>query len=127
MRTLHISLVLALIASPVFGQGGPCVADPSDIRSVAQAYSNRTGAKFVLDPRVSAEVNTLGIDLDTIDLPILTSIFNMHGYEVLESRGVLYVVPDLAAAEMRQRLDRIEGSETQKASIRKPSSKETSR
>jgi type II secretory pathway component GspD/PulD (secretin) len=94
------------------------VADPSDIRDVAQAYSNRTGAKFVLDPRVSAKVNTLGIDLDSIDLPVLTSIFNMHGYEVLESRGVMYVVPDPAAAEMRQRLDRIEGSETKKASIR---------
>jgi hypothetical protein len=116
MRTLLTSLFLVLISSPVLGQGTSCVADPSDIRDVAQAYSNRTGAKFVLDPGVSAKVNTLGIDLDSIDLPVLTSIFNMHGYEVLESRGD--VVPDPAAAEMRQRLDRIEGSETKKASIR---------
>jgi type II secretory pathway component GspD/PulD (secretin) len=120
MRTFLTSLVLALISSPVLGQGASCVSDPSDIREVAQAFSNRTGAKFVLDPRVSAKVNTLGIDLNSIDLPILTSIFNMHGYEVLDSRGVWYVVPDAAAVEMRKRLDRIEGSDPGKASIRGP-------
>ena len=127
MRKLLVSLVVVLMSPTVFGQGTPCVADSSNIRTVAQVYSDRTGAKFVLDPRVAAEVNTLGIDLDTIDLPLLTAIFNMHGYEVLESRDVFYVVPDLAAADMRQRLDRIEGSETQKASVRLPSSKESSR
>jgi len=122
MRTLLSSLVLVLVSFPVFGQGPACVSDPSDIREVAQAFSSRTGAKFVLDPRVSAKVNTLGIDMDSIDLPVLTSIFNMHGYEVLESRGVLYVVPDSAAPEMRRRLDRIEGSEAEKTSIRVTSS-----
>ena len=122
MRTLLSSLVIILVSSPVFGQGPACVSDPSDIRDVAQAFSSRTGARFVLDPRVDAKVNTLGIDLDSIDLPVLTSIFNMHGYEVLESRGVLYVVPDPAAPEMRQRLDRIEGSEAEKTSIRVTSS-----
>lgn len=120
MRTLLTSLVLALISSPVIGQEASCVSDPSDIRAVAQAFANRTGARFVLDPRVSAKVNTLGIDLDSIDLPVLTSIFNMHGYEVLESRDVLYVVPDPVAPEMRQRLDRIESSEAVKTSIREP-------
>jgi type II secretory pathway component GspD/PulD (secretin) len=118
MRALIASLVLALVSSPVFGQEASCVSDPSDIRVVAQAFSNRTGAKFVLDPRVSAKVRTLGIDLGSIDLPVLTSIFNLHGYEVLESRGVYYVVPDPVAAEMRQRLDRIEGADTKKTSIR---------
>jgi type II secretory pathway component GspD/PulD (secretin) len=118
MRTLLTSLVIVLISSPVLGHETSCVSDPSDIRAVAQAFSSQTGAKFVLDPRVSPKVNTLGIDLDSIDLPVLTSIFNMHGYEVLESRGVLYVVPDPDAQAMRQRLDRIEGSETKKTSIR---------
>ncbi len=122
MRTLLSSLVIVLVSFPVFGQGPACVSDPSDIREVAQAFSSRTGAKFVLDPRVSAKVNTLGIDMDSIDLPVLTSIFNMHGYEVLESRGVLYVVPDPAAPEMRRRLDRIEGSEAEKTSLRVTSS-----
>ena len=122
MRTLITALTFVLISPLVSAQEASCVADPSDIRAVAQAYSARTGAKFVLDPRVSAQVSTLGIDLDTIDLPVLTSIFNMHGFEVLESRGVLYVVPDPLAVEMRQRLDRIEGSEAEKASIRVSSS-----
>ena len=118
MRTILTSLILAIISSPVLGHETSCVSDPSDIRALAQAYSSKTGAKFVLVPRVSAKVSTLGIELESIDLPVLTSIFNMHGYEVLESRGVLYVVPDPDAAAMRQRLDRIEGSETKKTSIR---------
>jgi type II secretory pathway component GspD/PulD (secretin) len=118
MRTFLTLLIFALISSPVLGHETSCVTDPSDIRALAQVYSSKTGAKFVLDPRVSAKVSTLGIELESIDLPVLTSIFNMHGYEVLESRGVLYVVPDPDAAAMRQRLDRIEGSETKKTSIR---------
>jgi type II secretory pathway component GspD/PulD (secretin) len=62
-------------------------------------YSEATGTKFVIDPRVQATVNLVGIDTSTLDAETLIGILNIHGFTALTSKGVVYVMPDVRANE----------------------------
>ena len=108
MRTLLACLLISFSASAALGQSSPCVSDPTDLREITQAFSSRSGTKFVLDPRVRGKATTIGLDLDSIDMPVLVGILNVHGYEVLESDGAYYVVPESVAGTIQEKLDRID-------------------
>ena len=108
MRAVQIIVLILVAQSVSFGQSSPCLSDPPHIGEIVQAYSEQSGEKFVLDPRVHLKVHAAGVDLFHLDRTLLISIFNLHGVEVIESRGVFYAVPDSIAPMMRERLAKIE-------------------
>lgn len=98
-------LLLIMSLSSARGDESPCISDPPLLRELVKAYAERTATKFVLDPRVRAKVQLFGMDPSHIDYVSLVSIFNIHGFTAIESAGVIYVVPEVGAAEMKRRLD----------------------
>lgn len=75
-----------------------------DIVSLIDGYSERTGQKFVLDPRVKANVTLLGVDANNIDYRALVGILTTYGFGTVESDDVIYVVPDILVGEMSRKL-----------------------
>ena len=63
------------------------------------AVAKRTGKKFIVDPRVRADVTVVGQEPTSIDYPALLLILQVHGFAAVEQGGYVHVIPD---ATMRQ-------------------------
>jgi len=59
--------------------------------------SRSSGKKFILDPRVRADVNLVGIDPSSVNYAVLLTILHLHGFVAFEQGGIVLVVPDAAA------------------------------
>ena len=71
----------------------PKFSDRTDILHILESYSERTGTKFVTDPRVKARVNMIGLDIDAVTQKNLNEILNLHVFVAYERDGVVYVLP----------------------------------
>lgn len=70
-----------------------CKSYETPLVDLLNQYSEAFGTKFVIDPRVRAEVNLVGIETDSINTALLIGILNMHGFTALTSDDVVYVMP----------------------------------
>jgi type II secretory pathway component GspD/PulD (secretin) len=70
------------------------------VTQLIAAVSRSTGKKFVLDPRVWADVNLVGISPSSVTYAQLLMILRLHGYAAVEGSGVVQVVPDAAVRSM---------------------------
>ena len=71
------------------------VAAPGiDLHRIIESVSLKTHKKFIIDPRVRANVELVGVDVHDVTLPLLRTILEVHGYSVYEQDGVLVVLPD---------------------------------
>jgi len=75
----------------------PKFSERTDILHIIQSYSDRTGVKFVTDPRVMARVNMIGLDIDEVSQTNLMDILLIHTFTAYERNGVVYVLPIIAA------------------------------
>ncbi len=68
----------------------------ADIPSVVQAIGKHTGKNFIIDPRVTGNMNLLWNTPVPRDAayPILLSALRVHGYAAIEERGVVKIVPE---------------------------------
>lgn len=67
----NVLVVLFSLVASIANAHEPEYSDRTDIIHILESYSERTGVKFVTDPRVKARVNMIGIkleDLDQIDI-----------------------------------------------------------
>jgi general secretion pathway protein D len=64
------------------------------IDKLIEGVAHRTGKRFVLDPRVHAQVQLVGEDLNRVTYPELLTILQLYGFTTLESGGYVLVVPD---------------------------------
>ncbi|MEM1263701.1 MAG: hypothetical protein AAGH76_14980 [Pseudomonadota bacterium] len=71
-----------------------CVAIDSEMEGLLNSFSARTGTKFVIDPRVSAKVNLIGIDTDKLKAKDVDQILFLHGFVAYESDDIVYVMPN---------------------------------
>ena len=71
-----------------------CVAIDSDMEDLLNSFSARTGTKFVIDPRVRAMVNLIGVDIDKLKAKDVDRILFLHGFVAYESDGIVYVMPN---------------------------------
>ncbi|MEM7282040.1 MAG: hypothetical protein AAF438_10480 [Pseudomonadota bacterium] len=95
MRMLAFMLVVASsFPQLAHAQESTCLSDPPTVRELVKHYSDRTGTKFVLNPRVSGSVDLMGIDVENIDYPTLVGVFNVHALSAVELEGVIYVMPE---------------------------------
>ena len=67
------------------------------IDHLIEKYSEIHGTKFVLDPRVKAKVNIVGLDLEELSQTNLMDILLIHTFTALEKEGVVYILPISAA------------------------------
>ena len=107
MKSFWLALIIG-VTTPCLADIDPCLGDEPRLRALVKMYSDRTGKEFVLDPRVNAKIGMFGLNAETMDYLTLVGIFNMHGYMAIESKNVVYVVPDRAAEHMRENLSRNE-------------------
>ncbi|MBL0125460.1 MAG: type II secretion system secretin GspD [Betaproteobacteria bacterium] len=71
----------------------------ADIPSVVKAIGGHTGKNFIIDPRVTGNMNIISQTPVTKDLAyqILLSALRVHGYAAIEERGVVKIVPEADA------------------------------
>ena len=98
--------LIALTLNNVVAYAGEdsCVSDPPTIKDVVEIYSDRTGTKFILDPRVTGRVNLVGLEADALDNAALSSIFVMYGYTAITEGEIVYVVPEVDSAIFIEKL-----------------------
>ncbi|MEO8441259.1 MAG: secretin N-terminal domain-containing protein, partial [Betaproteobacteria bacterium] len=68
----------------------------ADIEGVVKAVSEITGKNFLLDPRVKGTVNIISAKPISRALvyDVFLSALRLHGFAVVESRGILKIVPE---------------------------------
>jgi general secretion pathway protein D len=73
----------------------------ADIRVVVEAVSEATGKNFILDPRVTGNVNLLSAQPMTPDAfyEAFLSILAVHGYIAVESGNLIKILPDSTARQ----------------------------
>lgn len=72
----------------------------ADIRSVIATVSKETGKNFVVDPRVSGQVNLISSSPLSVDAlyAVFLSVLDAHGFSAVEAEGVIKVIPNTEAA-----------------------------
>ena len=71
----------------------------ADIPSVVKAIGGHTGKNFILDPRVTGNMNIISQTPVPKELAyqILLSALRLHGYVVIEERGAVKIIPEADA------------------------------
>jgi type II secretory pathway component GspD/PulD (secretin) len=77
----------------------PAIAGAVPLERVISAVAKRTGKKFIVDPRVRADVTVVGHEPTSIDYPTLLTVLQVHGFAAVEQAGYVRVIPD---ANIRQ-------------------------
>ncbi|HET9447410.1 MAG TPA: secretin N-terminal domain-containing protein [Steroidobacteraceae bacterium] len=72
----------------------PAAAGAVPLERVIAAVAKRTGKKFIVDPRVRAQVSLVGQEATTIDYPTLLSLLRVYGFAAVEQAGYVQVMPD---------------------------------
>lgn len=94
--------VLALIASPcAAAQSEPAPSrDAVSVDKMIAAVAKRTGKKFIIDPRVRADVTVIGQDPTSVDYATMLRILRIHGFSAVEQGGYVEVIPDAPVRQM---------------------------
>ena len=94
--------MLALIAPPC--AGAQSEASPSrdavPVEKMIAAVAKRTGKKFIIDPRVHADVTVIGQDPTSVDYATMLRILRIHGFSAVEQGGYVEVIPDAPVRQM---------------------------
>jgi type II secretory pathway component GspD/PulD (secretin) len=64
------------------------------LAKIIQGVAKRTGKKFLIDPRVHAQVQLIGQDVSSITYGDLLSILMLNGYTAVDEGGYIMVLPD---------------------------------
>ncbi|HUQ08959.1 MAG TPA: hypothetical protein VM146_01495 [Steroidobacteraceae bacterium] len=70
-----------------------------EISEVIAKYAKRNNKQIVIDPRVRAQVPLAGIDAGDLTYDQLLAVLNVHMFSVVNSGGVMAVVPDANARQ----------------------------
>lgn len=98
---LAATLALTLtVADTAIAQSASSAAAGTPLVQLIEAVSKKTGKNFILDPRVAGNAMLVGIDPSKITYPELLTILQVNGYAVVESGGLVRVIPDSASRSM---------------------------
>lgn len=93
---LGVSLLLGALAA--YAQVSPSSsAAPSQsvpLDGLITTVAKNTGMKFILDPRVRAEVTLVGEDPSSVTYDELLTILNAYGFVAVKTGGYVVVAPD---------------------------------
>jgi type II secretory pathway component GspD/PulD (secretin) len=87
--------MLALIAAPwASAQSEASPAGAVSVEKLIAAVAKRTGKKFLIDPRLHADVTVIGQDPTSVDYATLLLILHIHGFSAVEQGGYVQLIPD---------------------------------
>jgi len=69
-----------------------------ELEKVIADVAKKSGKKFIVDPRVRAQVTMIGASPANADYAALLGVLEVHGFAAVESGGFVHVVP---AGDMR--------------------------
>jgi general secretion pathway protein D len=81
-------------SSKMSGAGG------IEIQDLIAKFAKRNHKQIVIDPRVRAEVPLAGIDAGELTYDQLLAVLSVHMFSVVNSGGVMAVVPDANARQL---------------------------
>jgi general secretion pathway protein D len=99
-KTILACTVSAMISFSAFAQDTVMLNFVNaDIPSVVKAIGAHTGKNFIIDPRVTGNMNIISQSPVSKDLAyqILLSALRVHGFAVIDERGVVKIVPEADA------------------------------
>jgi type II secretory pathway component GspD/PulD (secretin) len=97
MRAVACACVAILMA------GAACPAGAQQKMNVTElisAVAARTGKKFIVEPRVQAEITLLGQEPSSVTIADLATILQVYGFAMFEGGGYVRVIPDIGARVM---------------------------
>jgi general secretion pathway protein D len=113
---LRRNRLAAMILAGALVTGAPIVAQDmvtinfvnADIPSVVKAIGGHTGKNFIIDPRVTGNMNIISQTPVTKEVAyqILLSALRVHGYAAVEERGAVKIIPEADAKTSGTLLDR---------------------
>ena len=86
-------------SSSVASESGERAGNGVSVNKLIAAVAKKTGKKFVIDPRVRADIEVVGEDIANINYSELFTILHAYGLAAVEYGGYVNVIPDAA---MRQ-------------------------
>jgi type II secretory pathway component GspD/PulD (secretin) len=89
---LLLSTLAANAQVPPSGDRAPPGSVP--ISSLVAMVAKNTGRKFVLDPRVRAEVTLMGEEPSSVTYDELLTILDTYGFTTVDTGGYIQVIPD---------------------------------
>lgn len=93
---LGVALLLGTLAA--YAQVSPSSSaappEPVPLGSLITTVSKSTGMKFILDPRVRAEVTLVGEDPSSVTYDELLTILSTYGFVAVKTGGYVVVAPD---------------------------------
>jgi general secretion pathway protein D len=101
LRQVSLAAVLLLSALTASAQVSPTsTAAPAgtvSLSSLIATVANDTGIRFVLDPRVRADVTLVGEEPSRVTYAELLTILNTYGFVAVKTGGYVVVAPDALA------------------------------
>jgi general secretion pathway protein D len=95
--------LLVLVASPAAGAQSEASAAAAPgavpVEKLVAAVAKRTGKKFIVDPRVHADIAVVGQEPTSMDYSALLLALRVYGFAAVEEGGYVHVIPD---ANVRQ-------------------------
>jgi general secretion pathway protein D len=64
------------------------------LAKIIQGVAKKTGKKYLIDPRVHAQVQLIGQEISSITYSDLLSILMLNGYTAVDEGGYIMVLPD---------------------------------
>jgi general secretion pathway protein D len=97
MRAVACACIAALMA----GAGSLAAAQEKlSVTQLISAVAARTDKKFIVDPRVQADVILLGQQPSSVTLADLATILQVYGFALFEGGGYVRVIPDAGSRMM---------------------------
>ena len=101
MESLLTVCGLAMLSAGAFAQESSKVSGGGiEITELVESVARRTGRQFVLDPRVRAQTPLIGIKPGEVTYDQLLAILSVNMLVVVESGGIIAVVPDTNARQL---------------------------
>ncbi len=89
-----VAMLMAAVASPAAAQ------EKMTATELISAVAAKTGKKFIVEPRVQAEITLLGQEPSSVTIADLATILQVYGFALFEGGGYARVVPDPVARLM---------------------------
>ena len=107
----RIAITLLSLAGAAFAQSSPekSAVETASVEhrengvpfsKLIATVANKTGKKFIVDPRVHGDAEIVGQDTSNISFSDLLTILHVYGYAAIESGGYVSVVPDANARQV---------------------------
>jgi general secretion pathway protein D len=77
--------------------GASAAQEKLSVTDLISAVAAKTGRKFIVEPRVQAEITLLGQEPSSVTVAELATILQVYGFTVFEGAGYVRVMPDAVA------------------------------